>query len=76
MPPELIGKQGELLVSSKLGWINLWGYRGMVLQNVYVPKQNGETAEIDLLFIRALSNFADNVHSHRHIFPKETDKSI
>jgi len=51
MPPEVIGKQGERLTASKLGWINLWGYNGMALQNVYIPKQNGETTEIDLLYI-------------------------
>lgn len=49
--PETIGSQGESLTAATLGWVNLFGKKGLLLQNVYVPKSNGELTEIDLLYI-------------------------
>lgn len=49
--PESIGRQGETGVSRKLAWSNFFGRRGLLLRNVYIPKQNGGTTEIDLLYI-------------------------
>lgn len=49
--PESIGSQGEKMIAKKLRYINFCGRRGRVLQNVYVPRGNGETTEIDLLYI-------------------------
>jgi len=49
--PESIGRQGERSISRKLAWSNFCGRRGMILRNVYVPKQNGGTSEIDLLYV-------------------------
>lgn len=31
--------------------LNLLGRKGKVLRNVYIPKDNNETSEIDVLFI-------------------------
>ncbi|MBQ4649169.1 MAG: NERD domain-containing protein [Firmicutes bacterium] len=76
MPPEVIGKQGELLASSKLGWIKFWGYDGMVLHNVYIPKRNGETTEIDLLFITEKGIFViESKNYSGYIFGNELYKT-
>lgn len=45
------GFWGETLIAGRLGWSNLFGYKGRVLRNVYVPKDDSTTTEIDLLFI-------------------------
>ena len=49
--PEKIGKQGEKKTAAKLGWVNFCGRKGKILLNVYVPRENGETTEIDLLYL-------------------------
>ena len=45
------GRHGEKLTERELKWVNLFGRKGKTLRNVYVPKENGETSEIDLLYI-------------------------
>ena len=49
--PEHIGKVGEDKIAKDLGRINFFGYDGYCLRNVYVPHGNGNTTEIDLLYI-------------------------
>lgn len=46
-----IGKYGETLTERKLNLLNLFGRKGRVLKNIYIPKENGETTEIDLIYI-------------------------
>ena len=46
-----VGKRGEKLTERELKLVKLLGRDGKVLRNVYVPKDNGETSEIDVLFI-------------------------
>ncbi len=48
---EWLGRCGERLTEQKLMLVKLFGRDGKVLRNVYVPKDNGETSEIDVLFI-------------------------
>ena len=48
---EKIGEYGETLTERKLNLLNLFGRKGRVLRNVYIPKENGETTEIDLIYI-------------------------
>lgn len=48
---EFKGEYGEKLTARKLKFVSFLGKHGKVLQNVYVPKTNGDTSEIDLLFI-------------------------
>lgn len=48
---ERIGKHGEKLTERKLSLINLFGRKGKTLKNIYIPKDNGETSEIDLVYI-------------------------
>lgn len=45
------GRYGEKLTERELKLVRLLGRKGYVLRNVYVPKDNGETSEIDVLFI-------------------------
>ena len=49
--PEHKGMRGESRVVSKLNWLDLSGYKGNILRNVYVPRKDGGTTEIDVLFI-------------------------
>lgn len=73
--PEAIGKDGENLIASKLGWINFWGYHGMMLQNVYIPKRNGDTTEIDLLYITEKGIFViESKNYSGYIFGSESNK--
>lgn len=75
-PPEMVGKQGEMLTASKLGWVNFWGYSGMALQNVYVPKRNGETTEIDLLYLTEKGIFViESKNYSGYIFGNENNQS-
>lgn len=46
-----IGKRGEKLTERELKLVNLFGRKGITLRNVYLPKNNGETSEIDILYI-------------------------
>ncbi|MGI6500890.1 MAG: NERD domain-containing protein [Anaerostipes sp.] len=45
------GRRGEKLIKRKLSWVKLFGRNGEVLRNVYVPKDDGRTFEIDVVFI-------------------------
>lgn len=47
--PESIGKQGEKAIEKKLRRIP--GCEGRTLRNLYLPKRDGQTTEIDLVFI-------------------------
>ncbi len=46
-----IGKYGEKLTERKLKLVNMFGRKGKILKNIYIPKDNGETTEIDLVYI-------------------------
>lgn len=49
---EWVGKWGEDLIEEKLRYINKKiGEKGKILRNVYLPKYNGETSEIDVAYI-------------------------
>lgn len=48
---ERLGKYGEKLTERKLKLVNVFGRKGKTLKNVYIPKENGETSEIDLIYI-------------------------
>ncbi|RHV63125.1 MULTISPECIES: NERD domain-containing protein [Clostridia] len=45
------GKVGEAYTARELKLLNLFGKKGKVLRNVYIPKDNNETSEVDVLFI-------------------------
>lgn len=46
-----IGRHGEKLTERELKLVKLFGRKGRILRNVYIPKDNGETSEIDVLYI-------------------------
>lgn len=46
-----VGRWGEKLTEWELNIVKLFGRKGKVLRNIYVPKDNGETSEIDVVFI-------------------------
>ena len=46
-----IGSHGEKLIEKKLKKLIRSGVDGVVLRNVYLPKSNGGTSEIDVLFL-------------------------
>ena len=41
---EWMGKRGEKLTERELKLVQLFGRKGKVLRNVYLPKENGETS--------------------------------
>lgn len=45
------GFLGETAITGRLGWSNLFGYKGKILRNIYIPKSDGTTTEVDVLFI-------------------------
>lgn len=47
---EWVGKHGEKLTERELKLVKLLGRKGKILRNVYLPKDNGETSEVDLIY--------------------------
>ena len=45
------GRRGEKLTERELKLVKLFGRKGKTLRNVYIPKDNGETSEIDVVYI-------------------------
>lgn len=45
------GRRGEKLTERELNLVKFFGRKGKVLRNIYIPKDNGETTEIDVIFI-------------------------
>ncbi|MDD6880262.1 MAG: NERD domain-containing protein [Firmicutes bacterium] len=45
------GAYGEKLTARELKWVKFFGRKGNTLRNVYLPKDDGETSEIDLVYI-------------------------
>ena len=48
---EWVGEHGEKLTERELKLVKLFGRKGKTLRNVYIPKDNGETSEIDVVYI-------------------------
>ena len=48
---KVTGKLGEVLTEKELLYVKLFGRKGRILRNVYLPKDNGETSEVDVIFI-------------------------
>ena len=51
------GKKGEKALERKLEVLQRHGYPGLILKNVYIPKGNGQTTEIDAIFITSKGIF-------------------
>lgn len=48
---KVVGKIGEMMTGLELRFSGLFGKKGKILKNVYIPKEDGTTTEIDLLYI-------------------------
>lgn len=46
-----VGRRGEKLTERELKLVNLFGRKGKTLRNLYVPKDSGDTSEIDVVYI-------------------------
>ncbi len=57
LTPEHLGQVGESKIEKDLDFANFFGYKGECLRNVYIPKRDGSTAEIDLLYITSKGIF-------------------
>ncbi len=74
--PESIGRQGENGISRKLAWSNFFGRKGLLLRNIYIPKQNGGTSEIDLLYITEKGIFViESKNYSGYVFGSEESKN-
>lgn len=59
---KFLGWNGERLTERELNLVKLFGRKGKVIRNVYIPKDNGETSDIDVLFITQKGNSSYCVH--------------
>ncbi len=76
MDEEWLGKHGEKLTEHKLMFVQLFGRKGKVLKNVYLPKDNGETSEVDVIFITQKGIFVfESKNYSGWIFGDEKGKS-
>ena len=72
---DLLGKYGEDLTARKLKWTKLFGYKGLMLRNVYIPAEIGETTEIDLIYITQKGLFIiESKNVSGWIFGRESDR--
>lgn len=46
-----LGREGEDSVVQQLGRVHFWGRGGKVLRNLYLPRGDGRTTEIDILYL-------------------------
>lgn len=71
-----VGRRGEKLTEHELKLVKLFGRDGRVLRNVYVPKDNGETSEIDVLFITQKGVFViESKNYSGWVFGNEADRN-
>ena len=72
---DLLGKYGEDLTARKLKWTNFFGFSGLMLRNVYIPAEIGETTEIDLIYITKKGLFIiESKNCSGWIFGRESDR--
>ena len=72
---DMIGKYGEELTARKLKWTKLFGYKGLMLRNVYIPAEIGEKTEIDLIYITQKGLFIiESKNVSGWIFGRESDR--
>ncbi len=48
---EWVGRRGEKLTEKELKRVGRRGFDGKILRNIYLPKENGETSEVDVVYI-------------------------
>ena len=71
-----IGRNGEKKVKKELGWAKLFGVNGKALSNIYIPMTNGETTEIDLIYITKAGIFVIESKNYKGwIFGTDTQRT-
>lgn len=72
---DLIGQYGEDLTARVLKLSKLFGRKGLMLRNVYIPANIGETTEIDLIYITKKGLFViESKNFSGWIFGRESDR--
>ena len=70
------GKYGEKLTEDELKRLSKYGIEGKIIRNVYLPKDNGETSEVDVVFITTKGIFLiESKNYSGWIFGNENDKN-
>jgi hypothetical protein len=71
-----VGKRGEKLTERELNLVSLFGRKGRILKNVYLPKENSETSEVDVIYITQKGIFVfESKNYSGWIFGDEKGKS-
>ena len=70
------GKYGEKLTEDELKRLSKQGVEGKIFRNVYLPKDNGETSEVDVVFITTKGIFLiESKNYSGWIFGNENDRN-
>ncbi len=73
--PKELGNSGEESLRKKLASLDFFGYHGRCLQNVYVPRRDGSTSEIDVIYITQKGLFViESKNYSGYIFGNEQQK--
>lgn len=69
------GWLGETYTEFELGFGKLFGHKGKMLRNIYIPKEDGTTSEIDVIYITRKGIFViESKNYSGWIFGKAGDK--
>lgn len=73
---ELRGKSGEKKIARKLNALDFFGYDGRCLRNLYIPREDGSTSEIDVVYITSKGIFViESKNYSGYIFGNEHYKN-
>ncbi|MBR2086354.1 MAG: NERD domain-containing protein [Oscillospiraceae bacterium] len=73
--PDRLGRYGESLTARELKILDLFGKKGRILRNLFLPKDDGGTSEIDLVFITQKGIFViESKNYSGWIFGRESDQ--
>ena len=73
--PEFLGEYGEQLTEEELETLSEMKNSGRILRNLYVPKPNGKTTEIDLVYVTKKGVFViESKNYSGWIFGNEKDR--
>ena len=69
------GAYGEMLIENELNRLTPYGQGEKILRNIYIPKDDGSTSEIDVLYISRKGIFVfESKNYSGWIFGKESDQ--
>lgn len=74
--PAVKGRRSERAITRRLSIDSILRNSGKIMTNIYIPKESGETSEIDLLYITTRGLFViENKNYAGYIFGSEQNKS-